>query len=382
MYKSNIYHSIYYSIIGDIIGFDNFKLMNDSRNINSNNEAIRLSNQTIHSIIDFISKGGYTRIKLKKKKYSNNIIFLLSMVETIKNSIGKELDIITNDIINNIIDYYKNDNNKKERGYENRIVKILNRLMDNNLNWKYSSYSDKSLSYEPSVRCMPIGFFYQGKKNFDSLVKISINSSRITHNNAISYLSGFMSAFFCALAIENKEPSTWLPKIIELFQDGTVDSYIKELITDKDELNLHIKDKEFFLFYLLSYQNFRFEFKNNNWTFLTSNNNSNGNHKVFKYLDIRIKMFHEMFNKKMSNYFNPGFFGIDSVLIAYDALLECEGNFEKIIYNSMLHSGQSHTTGCIAGSFFGAYYGKTNLPSNLLDLDKNVINNLNIIFDK
>ena len=48
----------------------------------------------------------------------------------------------------------------------------------------------------------------------------------------------------------------------------------------------------------------------------------------------------------------------------------------------MLHSGQSHTTGCIAGALFGAYYGKTNLPSNLLDLDKSYIDKLDIIFDK
>lgn len=382
MDKNNIYHSIYYSIIGDIIGFDNFKLMNDSRIINSNNEALRLSNQTIHSIIDFISKGGYTGIILKRKIYSSNIIFLLSMLETIKTSIGQNSDLIINDIINNIIEYYKNDNNKKDRGYENRIVKIFNRLMDNNLNWKYASYSDKSLSYEPSVRCMPIGLFYQGKKNFDNLIKISINSSRVTHNNAISYLAGLMSAFFCALAIENKDPSIWLTKFIALFQDGTIDSYIKQFITDKDELILHIKDKDFFLFYLLAYQNFRFEYKNNKWNFLTSKNNSEGNHKVFKYLDIRIKMFHEMFNKKISNYFNPGFFGIDSVLIAYDSLLECEGNFEKLIYNSMLHSGMSHTTGCIAGGLFGAYYGKTKLPSNLLSLDKNILNDLDVTFNK
>ena len=382
MYKSNIYHSIYYSIIGDIIGFYNFKLMNDSRNITNNNQAIRLSNQTIHSIINFISYGGYTGIKLRDKNYSSNIIFLLSVLETVKTSIGKENDIIINNIINNIIDQYNNDNIKKDRAYENRIVKIFNRLIDNNLNWKYASYSDKSLSYEPSIRCIPIGFFYQGKKNFDNLFKISINSSRITHNNAISYLAGLMSAFFCALAIENQQPYTWLPKFINLFQDGTIDSYIKEFITDKDELELHIKDKEFFLFYLLSYQNFRFEFKNNKWIFLTSNNKSSGNHKVFKYLDIRIKMFHEILNKKMSNYFNPGFFGIDSVLIAYDALLECEGNFEKLIYNSMLHSGLSHTTGCIAGALFGAYYGQSNLPSNLLDLNKNIIKNLDSIFDK
>ena len=57
-------------------------------------------------------------------------------------------------IINNAVEYYNNDKEKKYRSYENRLVKILNRLIDNDLNWKYSSYSDKSLSYEPSV-CSP-----------------------------------------------------------------------------------------------------------------------------------------------------------------------------------------------------------------------------------
>ena len=56
MYKNNIYHSIYYAIIGDIIGYDNFKLMTDSRYIKNNNQAVRISNQTINSIIEFISK--------------------------------------------------------------------------------------------------------------------------------------------------------------------------------------------------------------------------------------------------------------------------------------------------------------------------------------
>ena len=249
MYKNNIYHSIYYAIIGDIIGYDNFKLMTDSRYIKNNNQAVRISNQTINSIIEFISKGGYTGINLKNKIYSNNIIFILSIFDSIKNSVGQSNEQIMNNIINNAIEYYNNDTEKKYRSYENRLVKILNRLIDNNLDWKYSSYSDKSLSYEPSVRCIPIGYFYQGKKNFDNLIKLSINSSRITHNNAISYLAGFMSAFFCALAIENQHPSTWLEKIIILFQDGTIDKYIKEFITDKNELNLHIKDKNTFLFY-------------------------------------------------------------------------------------------------------------------------------------
>lgn len=383
MYKnSNIYKSIYYFIIGDIIGFDNFKLMNDSRNIKNNNESTKISNQTINSIIEFISKGGYSGFNINNKIYSNNTIFLLSVFNYLKNNLIQDIDVIIDNIFKNIVQFYNEDKNKKDRGYEKRMIKFFNRLMENNLDWKYSSYSTNNLSYEPAVRCIPIGYFYQGKINFDSLILISINLSRITHNNAISYLSGLTSAYFCALAIENKHPSIWLEKIINLFQDGTIDKYLKKIVSDKDELKLHTKDKEFFLFYLLSYQNFRFNFKNNEWIFLTSDNKSNGNHKIFKYLDIRNKMFHEMFNKKNPNVFNPGFFGIDSVLMAYDSLLESNGNFEKLIYNSMLHSGQSHTTGCIAGAFYGAYYGKTTLPTNLLNLDKNTLNKLNTIFDK
>ena len=84
MYKKNIYYSIYYSIIGDIIGFDNYKLITESRNINNNNQVKRLSNQTINSIIEFISNGGYSCTKLKKKLYSNNIVFLLSVLILLK----------------------------------------------------------------------------------------------------------------------------------------------------------------------------------------------------------------------------------------------------------------------------------------------------------
>ena len=101
-----------------------------------------------------------------------------------------------------------------------------------------------------------------------------------------------------ALAIENKHPSTWLQKIIILFQDGTIDSYIKELLSNENEIKLHINDKNTFLFYLLFYQ----KILDLNLIIIIislSNSQQNGNHKVFKYLDIRNKMFHEMFNKKI-----------------------------------------------------------------------------------
>ena len=86
-----------------------------------------------------------------------------------------------------------------------------------------------------------------------------------------------------------------------------------------------------------------------------------------KFLDIRNNLFYEYFNRP--GYYNPGSNGLDSVIIAYDSILECEGNFEKLIYNSMLHAGDSDSTGCIAGALFGAYYGNANLPKNLTDIE-------------
>ena len=73
---------------------------------------------------------------------------------------------------------------------------------------------------------------------------------------------------------------------------------------------------------------------------------------------------------------------MEKMMLAIGKFKEGEGNFEKLIYNSMLHSGLSHTTGCIAGAFFGAYYGKTDLPKNILKIDKEILDNLDIIFNK
>ena len=84
--------------------------------------------------------------------------------------------------------------------------------------------------------------------------------------------------------------------------------------------------------------------------------------------DYRIYLFHQYFGSNKL-YFNPGSNGLDSIIIAYDSILTSNGNFEKLIYNSMLHAGDSDSTGCIAGAFFGALYGDGNLPKNFNNFD-------------
>ena len=76
-------------------------------------------------------------------------------------------------------------------------------------------------------------------------------------------------------------------------------------------------------------------------------------------------------------HFYPGANGLDSVILAYDALLESKNNFEKLIYNAMLHAGDSDSTGCIAGALFGAYWGNVDIPENLTHIElKSELDNL------
>ena len=60
----------------------------------------------------------------------------------------------------------------------------------------------------------------------------------------------------------------------------------------------------------------------------------------------------------------PGFSGHDSVIISYDALQDAGKSWEKLIVYSMLHMGDSDTTGTIAGAWFGALYGYEDIPKN------------------
>ena len=87
-----------------------------------------------------------------------------------------------------------------------------------------------------------------------------------------------------------------------------------------------------------------------------------------RLFDSRSRFYYNNFSTK-GNFF-PGSNGFDSVIIAYDCLLDCRGSFETLVYYSMLHAGDSDSTGCIAGAFYGAYYGKFDLPKNLYSIDK------------
>jgi ADP-ribosylglycohydrolase len=55
------------------------------------------------------------------------------------------------------------------------------------------------------------------------------------------------------------------------------------------------------------------------------------------------------------------------MIMAYDAVLDCDGKWEKLIVYAILHSGDSDTIGAVAGGLYGAVYGMGDVPLHMLE---------------
>ena len=54
------------------------------------------------------------------------------------------------------------------------------------------------------------------------------------------------------------------------------------------------------------------------------------------------------------------------MIMAYDALIDCDGLWEKLVFYSMLHPGDSDTVGAIAGGLYGIVYGFGDVPEKMM----------------
>tara|TARA_B100000886_G_scaffold315518_2_gene253523 strand:- start:218 stop:1372 length:1155 start_codon:yes stop_codon:yes gene_type:complete len=374
------YYCLNYAILGDIIGFGNgeieFNYFKSSKLEKIGDTS--LAEYTSLHIFNFITSGGFSKINFKISDTEKNIasddsIMNLAVYHGLKDSLNQSNDIIIESIKDKLIYYYLNDKKNELRYYGNRTIKTIERLKDGDFDWKKFSYSKNAGGCGASMRSMPIGLFFHGKKNRDKLMEISIQSSRITHNNPKGYCGGFASALFTALAIENVNPFKWIDILIEFFENNKILNFIEKQVNEKfpDEFKYHKSGIIEFHYELINFKK---------WVFL----NKNGKLELrddheFSNFPVRIYMFHQKFGSYPLT-FNPGSNGLDSVLIAYDSLLRSKNNFEKLIYLSMLHAGDSDSTGCIAGALFGALYGNVNLPSNYDNFDLKVDFN-NIFID-
>jgi ADP-ribosylglycohydrolase len=331
--------SIVLHALGDTIGFKNGEW--------EFNYFIKLIDSSFSNdlLFDFISLGGINDINLKGWKVSDDTLFHMNTCQALLDSIN-DIDYFCLRSIELYINNYKN-NTLKGRYPGNTMTKNLQKYTKGLELYKLP-YNRMYGGSGASMRTSCIGLLFNGEKNRKKLIEYSIENSRLTHNSIIGYMGGFVSALFTAYAIEEKEIEKWPFLLLELLESNVINNYMKKTRGYND----YMKNINTFIDYWKTYIELRF-----------TNGKINKN-KSFRIPSIRTDFYIENFS--IDKELPPGSLGHDSVIIAYDALVDAKDSWEKLVVYSMLHVGDSDTVGCIAGSWYGALYGFKGVPENNL----------------
>ncbi len=363
--------------------------------------------RTLKKVYEFISLGGITAINLKGWSVSDDTIMHMQTANALlAYSQTDSMDTLGRLFAKYFLTALKQfevEGVKRAPGIS--TMKSLIRLREGG-NWNDNPYNIYAGGSGASMRSLCIGMAFPNQDNRHKLIQISIESARITNNSVVGYLGGMTSALFASLAIEKIPIEKWPFILLELFDNNIIQKYIKTSGRDYDD---YIRDAPVFiekwhryvddkfddkrsiihrksssnLIYRCKYYNETFGFKKKSeplldgppLNFTRNSKNMDGGKRTIR--SFNIKSFNAERDEKNQTVETDelstakvGFIGSggdDSVIIAYDALIDSDGIWEKLVYYSMLHMGDSDTTGAIAGGLYGLVYGLNNVGEHLLE---------------
>jgi len=335
--------------LGDTIGFKNGDWEFNNAHKRKLGTVEINSSYTNELLYEFISLGGINHLDTKDWIVSDDTILHIATARAVLKE-DKDLDKLGNYLKDEYILAFKD---MKDRYPGDNTYKYINKLKSG-LEWDKVPYDNYAGGSGAAMRTSCLGLVYHGKKNRKILVTYALEASRITHNCVTGYLGGITSALFTAFAIENIKIELWIDELLKILESNLIDKYLEETrgyeqyVIEKDPFIIKWKELKNDLFMADG-----IKIKNNK---LSKNLEWRGIYFAENYQDDRFK--------------NIGFIGgsgDDSVIIAYSALLHSKNNWEKLVIYSMLHIGDTDTTGCIAASWYGALYGFEDIPQHYID---------------
>lgn len=290
---------------------------------------------TTEIILNYLFLGG-ENIDISEWNASDDTILMIATKKACKRGGSKQ------DYIDEYLKVLPLLKEEEKRGTGYTTIKSLNSLRTG----QKIEYSKSMGGNGPASRTAYIGLHHHN--DIDKVIKQSIMSGRLTHNHPIGFLGGLVTALFCAYAMNDINPFEWSLKLIELYESGKIDDYMKKTSIYEQYKN----DSTIFwdLWYQFNDERLKgYQYKTRQYTF-----NSSRLAELDKYM-IAVEYSHD--------YSNFGGSGIGAVIYSYDSLLSCynfetkEYNFELMKTLSTLYFGDNDTTGAITGCWFGAITG-------------------------
>jgi ADP-ribosylglycohydrolase len=323
---------------GDAIGFKNGEW-----EFNHNTSNFDVS-YVLEIVYEFIDLGGINHLSTKDWKISDDTIMHMKTAETLLEEYTS-LNTYGNILKKKYIEAYNKLEKEPFRIPGLALMKYLKRLKEGG-KWNDTPYDYMAGGSGASMRTSCIGLAYYGEDNRTKLIQVAIESSRITHNSATGYLGGMTSALFTAYALEGIPTNFWPYMLMELFDTGVIEDIIIKSGRGKDN---YYNDSNTFINKWKHYINDKFD-----------DERIPIKRRLSRNLVFRGKYYFDNYSYKEA--LNPGSGGDDSVIIAYDCLIDSNNSWEKLAIYSMMHVGDTDTTGCIAASWWGAVNGFYDVP--------------------
>jgi ADP-ribosylglycohydrolase len=347
-YNEKYIYTFLLHALGDTIGFKNGEW---EFNVDKNTDL----NSVIEFIYEFIDLGGVNGINLKGWIVSDDTMYHIAISKALlMTPIIHDNNTISETFISNVkkclYDIHKemvNEEKHKIYRYPGITTEKYIKKFSKNIDGRTLEYEEMSGGNGCAMRNLCIGLAFSQKKHLSTLIDVSIVTSKLTHNSPIGFLGGLTTALMVSLAIQNIKIDKWVKILLNVLDSENVKNHI-------DFSNNNI---------LMDYMMYIRQW--NNYYDTKFRNNKNTKSKSTSNLVFRIKYFYENFYKDSKSDILGGD-GAIGCIMAYDALLDCGGNWEKLVFYSILHPGDSDTIGAIAGGLYGAYYGKGDVPDNML----------------
>ena len=198
------------------------------------------------------------------------------------------------------------------------------------------------------MQAVPIGLCFPVSQELRTFV-CAAQMGRITHAHPTGYLGAGAVALFTLFARANRPLAQWGKAMLDLMPQ------VRAFLVETKEGAKHVAAMEYFV---------------KAWTMYVQERGiaAGSGEAVFpeRYgVEERDKFI------KSVAWRGPGVLsgwggssGHDAPMIAYDALLGCDGDWQELLSRGAFHCGDSDTTAIIACSWFGMKFGFRGVPNN------------------